>query len=95
MTPLEAARLLAEEDILQFGDYATFCPACGGLRAFDAADKHIGYEHDGCPWLALPQIVAALEAATNLVNSLDKTADGPPNYTLRESLRRALKAEKD
>jgi hypothetical protein len=60
VTPLEAAKALAATDNLRHDtiDDVPHCNFCGQ-----------DYEHaSDCPWLAMPQIVAALEAAQALVD---------------------------
>lgn len=60
MTPLEAARRLAED---RFGQ----CPVCFERlwpmisAPLDSHERQPGHHKAGCLWLMLPQIVAALE----------------------------------
>jgi hypothetical protein len=60
MSPLEAAR-----EILEGGaSWDDYCPHCESTTW-----HHIGYAEGhklDCPWLLMPQIVAALEAAENI-----------------------------
>lgn len=61
MTLLEDARRLAEKNPHDAG-WACFSCGMPNGRNSGFGDTH----HTGCPWLALPKIVAALEAAEEL-----------------------------
>jgi hypothetical protein len=90
MTPLEAARRLAEcepySPPLLSAD-GSICAFCGG----DADDgRHWvegkgwidGPHCDDCPWLALPKIIAALEAAERLSSETGPVAFAIPPRVL-------------
>lgn len=66
MNALEAARDILGTDLVEASDYASSCPFCGGemRRGADKERWHVGFDHHpDCSWLAMPQIVKALEAA--------------------------------
>ena len=71
---VEDAREILAADLIQVSDHATCCPFCSGFVSGygwdsrpDTTVAYQGYDHyDTCPWLALPRIVAALEAAERL-----------------------------
>lgn len=81
MSPLEAARAMAGKNASTFLDFDTdgescidgdpyatahfMCVFCSVRTAF-ARDEPISHRPD-CPWLSMPQIVAALEAAYGLM----------------------------
>ena len=87
MSLVEAAKEIASNDLVELSDYATTCYFCGGFvigygwdsRPADTV-AYQGYDHYAdCPWLSLPRIVAALEAAERLV---DNWGDGSEVYTV-------------
>lgn len=72
MNALEAARDILGTDLVEASDYASSCPFCGGemRRGADKERWHVGFDHHpDCSWLAMPQIVKALEAAETVVES--------------------------
>lgn len=85
MTPLEAARRLAATDPMTRvrDDVYGTCDWCGDY------DQHKA----DCPWLAMPQIVAALEAAEAVSMSLAETRDGAPDFGVVQRLRRRLRSQ--
>ena len=73
MSPLEAARQLGGFNPFAWSDRAgyAFCVACDGVEPAHNPD---------CPFLALPQIVAALEAAERVA-----TREGRGRHACHES----------
>ena len=75
MSLSEDARELSEASIIEVSDHSTCCPFCGGFvigYGWDSKPSTTvecqGYDHyHNCPWLSLPRIVAALEAAERVV----------------------------
>ena len=78
MTPLGAARRLAAVNPWYENERAgtTFCIACGAYDDGLTGERH----HADCPVLALPQIVAALEAAERVA-----TREGRGRHACHES----------
>jgi hypothetical protein len=68
MTPLKAARWIAEADA---PEYEGICLLCQRIRQGPLRNGHT----PDCPWPALPSIVRALEAAERFVEA---HADYPP-----------------
>lgn len=65
MTPLEAAKALTDPE--QNGaTYMAATPDDGDQRYCMACNRRVTDHAASCPWLAMPQIVAALEAAENI-----------------------------
>lgn len=97
MTPLDAARRLAETEhtyeAYYFGNFPTTCLYCegrtvqveGGPLRWYSEFKH----EDACPTLALPRIVSALEAAEAVVG------DYKPQRTWAEVMLRLDAALRD
>lgn len=81
MTPLDAARELGamtEADLREATDYRIDCGFCGGaeIRDGERPSVFIRYDHHPtCPWLAMPRIVAALEAAERLTQADEPTQE--------------------
>ena len=70
MTPLEAARRIAATD----PTYETYqgphdCIFCDGTLYSQQDIFPITGHKDDCPWLAMPRIIAILEASETIVNS--------------------------
>lgn len=66
MSPLEAARRLAATDPFVDNERAgTFCVFCDAPK----------YHASDCPWLAMPKIVAALEAAERMSRLVPRCHD--------------------
>lgn len=81
MSPLESARrLAAEEPVCPHPNSAMWlCAACDeetdDERPDNVAYRPPKFNHDpDCPWLAMPQIVAALEAAEAVLFAADDEA---------------------
>lgn len=73
MTPLEAAKALAETKIFNSSVRPSPCFACPFCAMPDGTSSGFGeMHHPSCPWLAMPQIVAALEAAQAIVWEEDR-----------------------
>lgn len=87
---VEAARRLIAGGVSS-DDYCQHCERCITFRL--TGDNRDEEHAPDCPWLAMPQIVAALEAAQALSESLDQTADGPPNHARVQALKRALRMQ--
>ena len=67
MTPLEAARALADAGFTPCEqDGWCFCSFCAS-KVSEASGDDVEHLTD-CPWSVLPQIVAALEAAERLAD---------------------------
>ena len=64
MTPLAAARLIAAEFPPTSEDA---CALCFGRVGWDHATAESTNHEPACPWLLMPRIVAALEAADRVV----------------------------
>jgi hypothetical protein len=67
MTPLEAARKIAEispDDETYQGPYD--CHFCAGTLMSQCSLFPVTGHKEDCPWLAMPQIVAALEELENM-----------------------------
>jgi hypothetical protein len=83
MTPLEAAKALAAANPFDGGWACSFCGMPDGTRS------GFGRMHEpDCPWLAMPQIVVALEVAEQTVEA--------PMVMIEEhlaALKRVLKGE--
>ncbi len=77
MTPLEAARKMAETcPTFEPEPGVVHCAVCYAYLPTHAPD---------CPWLAMPQIVAALEAAEHLTEAWQGSVD---NFPMLEVLER-------
>lgn len=89
MTPLDAARRLAATppDKGQEGYGPNICGYCEEL----AVSKHA----PDCPWLAMPQIVEALEAASAVPPVYDGYPDSRELDDAIEALRAALRGGPD
>lgn len=72
MTPLEAARLLQTQSPI-YNDRGFYeCPGCSGY-----SERREAFEHESdCPWLAMPRIVAVLEAADKIRASMSLVGRG-------------------
>jgi hypothetical protein len=69
---VEMAKRLADDGFTPWEDFCHLtCELCWSDFADDGSARH----EDDCPWLAMPRIVAALEAAERIVAALDD--DGP------------------
>jgi len=68
-TPLEAARQIAGREPLDSYGEVRFCMHCQATRVSPYDFQPVTDHLDWCPWLMLPQIVAALEAAEALVGN--------------------------
>lgn len=80
MTLLADARAIAETPNLDDQGYCVYCP------------EIVADHSPGCPWLSMPQIVAALEAAERLVehDPAFVYADDRPAY---DALKAALRGD--
>ena len=66
MTPLEAARRMLDLGPMSDssgGEYGEVCPFCEAGYYGPWGKSEFRDHPDDCPWLVMPQIVAALEAA--------------------------------
>lgn len=86
MTPLEAARRIAA---VGPQEYEGICCLCQRIIDGPEATPH----RDDCPWLRMPQIVAALEAAGRVIDGYDDGLDKGSMRTLVNALAAALKGE--
>jgi hypothetical protein len=75
MSPLDAARRLAGHSPVADFDVGYGCHVCEGPADIPIGDTDWRVDHKpDCPWLALPRIIAALEAAER-VAEIDALGD--------------------
>lgn len=74
---IEDARALAESDPTRDDSSSSpgTCRYCGGETVGRLLTMRVLHA-DTCPWLALPRIVAALEAAQQMLDYIDVPASG-------------------
>lgn len=80
MTPLEAAKALSARGFTPWEDSCHLtCELCGA----DFAEDDPAHSPD-CPWIAMPAIVAALEAAQGATNDAQCWAGSPAGNMPRD-----------
>lgn len=91
MSLLDDARRLSENDAYVYSEYGDYCHFCNGKAWEEPPDGSHHIEHaPDCPWLAMPKIVAALEAADALIAAM---AYPPAAYDEWQALVVAIRGE--
>jgi hypothetical protein len=94
---LSAARAIAATEPLEEYGGVYSCVYCRACRHSNQAFAPVSQHADDCPWLAMPKIVAALEAAQAASECLDEGVrtvfKGVCIENARYLLRTALKGE--